>query len=265
MSIKPFLKWAGGKRWIVDKSEFKIPDYSGKYIEPFLGGGAVFFHHKPKHGILSDINPKLIQTYQAIKDDWEKVWTHLKAHQRHHSKEYYYSIRSKKMQTPHTSAAQFLYLNRACYNGLYRENLKGEFNVPIGTKSKILMDNDNFELTSAALKHVKLVCCDFAKTINKAKENDFLFIDPPYTVAHNYNGFVKYNQNIFSWSDQIRLRNSIRNAYEKGVKILLTNADHKSIVDLYEGLGEYNRIERHSIIGGGQRYRRGTTEALIVL
>jgi DNA adenine methylase len=263
LNIKPFLKWAGGKRWIVERDEFKIPQYTGRYIEPFLGGGAVFFHVNPENAILSDLNPRLIETYQAIKDDWQKVWYYLKIHQRKHDKAYYYLTRSSNKTTSHTRAAQFLYLNRACWNGLYRENLKGKFNVPIGTKTKILMDDDCFEEISKRLKNVQLINSDFERVISNAVDGDFLFVDPPYTVAHNFNGFVKYNEKIFSWNDQIRLRDSLFSAKQRGVRLLLTNAHHESVKELYRNGFEYFEIPRRSVISSQNKGRSKTQEALL--
>lgn len=263
MSIKPFLKWAGGKRWIVDRKEFRLPSFNGRYIEPFLGGGAVFFHLKPKKAILSDVNGRLIETYEAIRTDWQNVWSELRRHQYYHCKEYYYQERAKNRRTLHTRAAQFLYLNRACWNGLYRENLQGKFNVPIGTKSKILFESDNFSTVSEYLKDVILSCNDFEQTIDKATINDLVFVDPPYTTAHNFNGFVKYNQTIFSWDDQIRVRNSIARAADRGAKIIVTNAMHQSVVDLYEGISTIVEVPRQTIISGSSKGRKHTAESLI--
>ena len=203
--VQPFLKWAGGKRWFVKNHDDLLPEKFNCYYEPFLGSGAVFFHLEPKEAVLSDANPHLIETYQAIKDDWRQVLHYLKKHQRHHDKDYYYEMRGRNCKTKHTRAAKFIYLNRTCWNGLYRENLKGVFNVPIGTKTAVVLDTDDFEEVSRILQNVDLKYCDFEKTIARAESGDFIFVDPPYTVAHNNNGFVKYNQNIFSWEDQVRL------------------------------------------------------------
>lgn len=265
MKNKPFLKWAGGKRWLVERPEFKIPYYTGSYIEPFVGGGAVFFSHAPDHAIISDANARLIETYRAIQQDWIAVTDNLSNHQKNHSKEYYYETRSKGFENLYERAAQFLYLNRACWNGLYRENLRGEFNVPIGTKSKIIMDGDDFEKISAALQNVIILNEDFSTVIERATLGDLIFVDPPYTVAHNFNGFVKYNQNIFSWNDQIRLRDCLLAAKQRGARILLTNAAHESIRELYVDLSEPVEIVRASVISGNPKSRVKTSELLYVV
>ena len=131
--MKPIIKWAGGKRWLVESEQLELPDFEGRYFEPFLGGGAIFFHLTPRRAILSDANHRLIDTYTAIKNDWQSVFNELKTLQAKHSKEFYYQERNRIRKMPHTKAAQFLYLNRTCWNGLYRENLNGKFNVPKGT------------------------------------------------------------------------------------------------------------------------------------
>ncbi|WP_170421312.1 DNA adenine methylase [Ruegeria arenilitoris] len=262
--MKPFIKWAGGKRWLVDSPQFEIPEFDGRYIEPFLGGGAVFFHLAPDQAILSDVNPKLVNVYNAIRTDWRRVEAELKKMQRLHSKEYYYEERGRERRTDHTKAAQFLYLNRTCWNGLYRENLSGKFNVPIGTKSQVIMPDDNFEEASIALQSAKISACDFEETLQDAGTGDLVFLDPPYTTAHNTNGFVKYNQKIFSWDDQIRLRNCVEAARCRGAKIVMTNANHQTIRELYSDLVTPKIVSRSSVISGNKSSRGQTTEALFL-
>ncbi|MER8574790.1 Dam family site-specific DNA-(adenine-N6)-methyltransferase [Mesorhizobium sp. M1338] len=260
---KPFLKWAGGKRWLADHPLFNIPNYPGRYLEPFLGGGAIYFSHCPANAILSDLNSRLIEVYRAIQSDWSGVWAALQRHQQKHSKDYYYFQRDHNESDPILNASRFLYLNRACWNGLYRENLAGRFNVPIGTKSQIIFENDNFELASSLLSGASIRCCDFEETVDRADNGDFLFVDPPYTVAHNTNGFVKYNEKIFSWDDQLRLKSAIQRAIHRGVYVALTNADHPSIRSLYEGVMESLPIHRASVISGSNKGRVSTSELLM--
>ncbi|NPD16131.1 Dam family site-specific DNA-(adenine-N6)-methyltransferase [Xinfangfangia sp. D13-10-4-6] len=262
--MQPFIKWAGGKRWLASDPSFNFPTFSGRYIEPFLGGGAVFFHLKPKLSIISDVNPRLIEAYRAIRDNWSAVYSELRRMQRLHSKDYYYEERSRRRRTSHTRAAQFIYLNRTCFNGLYRENLRGEFNVPIGTKDSVIFEGEDFSKISDALKLADIRVSDFSDTLSEAREGDFVFADPPYTTAHNLNGFVKYNQKIFSWDDQIRLRDAIYSAVDRGAVVYLTNADHESIHELYKGGGEYRSIGRASVMAGSSHFRTKTTEAFYV-
>jgi len=260
-----FLKWAGGKRWLLSKAGELLPDMNltNRYIEPFLGGGSIFFHLEPKFALLSDLNEDLINTYLVMRDSWQDLFEILQKYHNQHSQDFYYKIRSSKPRTSINKAARFIYLNRTCWNGLYRVNKKGEFNVPIGTKSNVILNNDNFEQLSRLLKTVSLDVCDFEATINKAVENDFIFIDPPYTVKHNLNGFVKYNETIFSWQDQIRLKNSITRAISRGAKVLVTNADHKSIKELYKGCGKMQLLNRASVIAGNSKARGNYSELVI--
>ena len=262
-TIKPFLKWAGGKRWLVDRNDFHLPHYTARYIEPFVGGGAMFFSTLPQSAILSDMNTRLIETYQAIQERVDLVVESLVEHQKLHSKEYYYSIRSQKFANRTDRAAQFLYLNRTCWNGLYRENLRGEFNVPIGTKTKVIDDDEDLMAVSEALKNATLLASDFESTLDLAGPGDLVFADPPYTTAHNFNGFVKYNEKVFAWADQIRLRDAAIRARDRGAKVLITNAHHPSIFELYDGFGTIEEVTRRSVISGKAAGRIQTSECLI--
>ena len=262
--MKPFIKWAGGKRWLLNDPSFGLPEFSGRYIEPFLGGGAIFFHLAPPDAILSDVNERLIATYRSIRDEWRLVQASLAEFQEMHSKKFYYEERCREHSSSHLRAAQFLYLNRTCFNGLYRENLKGQFNVPLGTKSQVTLPDDDFETASKILSCAELRTGDFEAIVAEAVEGDLVFLDPPYTTAHNCNGFVKYNQKIFTWEDQKRLMEAIRGAIQRGARVILTNADHESIQELYIELGAPRVVARPSVISGKVNARRGTTEALFI-
>jgi DNA adenine methylase len=234
-----------------------------KYIEPFLGSGAVFFHLQPKNALLTDKNKELIVTYEAIKRNWKKVYSELEIHQQKHSQKYYYLIRQSKFNSIYKTAARFIYLNRTCWNGLYRVNLKGDFNVPMGTKDKVLFENDNFDSIAELLANISLQNIDFESAIDTAEENDLIFIDPPYTVKHDNNGFIKYNENLFTWNDQVRLASSIIRADKRGVKIFLTNADNKSVKELYEDNFEILTVKRSSIISANSEFRGHCKELII--
>lgn len=263
MTLLPFLKWAGGKRWLVKSHGeiFNIP--FNNYIEPFAGSAAIFFHLLPKTAILSDKNKNLMDVYRAIKKDWRKVDEKLYEHSINHTKNHYYFIRSKIYDDVFSQAAQFLYLNRTCWNGIYRVNQNGVFNVPKGTKDKVIMDTDDFEAVSEHLQSVTLLDGDFEKVISMAMKDDLLFIDPPYTANHNNNGFLKYNERIFSWDDQVRLSSCVIDAKQRGVRIILTNADHESIRELYEKTFDVISITRSSILSGKSQFRGKVTELLV--
>lgn len=257
----PFLKWAGGKRWLVQSGQLQTPSHYERFIEPFFGGGAVFFSLEPQRALLSDVNPELIELYEIVRDEPERLRSILEWHQEKHSPVHYYAIRNRRYRDKAWRAARTLYLNRTCWNGLYRLNRKGEFNVPIGTKTAILIE-ESFAEASALLARATLVCQDFEHTIGEAAKGDFLFVDPPYTARHNLNGFLKYNEKMFSWEDQLRLHRSLLRAGERGASIIVTNADHASLHDLYSAGFTYRSIERQSVLSG-EAYGRGkTTEAV---
>lgn len=262
--LKPFLKWAGGKRWLFESRQFALPKFDGRYIEPFLGGGAVFFENQPANAILSDANNRLIELYIVIRDHLNEFEGLIREHALLHSRQYYYELRAEELATPVRRAAQFFYLNRTCWNGLYRENLRGQFNVPIGTKQTVIFEADDFPAWSKALHRSVLLHRDFEVAIDEAQAGDFIFVDPPYTVRHNMNGFVKYNQNIFAWQDQVRLRDALLRAAERGALFAMTNADHESIRELYAGVGQQRQLNRHSVIAGKAAHRGHSTELLII-
>lgn len=246
--IEPFLKWAGGKRWFVANHSNLLPNKFNRYIEPFLGSGAVFFYLCPQKAVLGDSNPELIETYKAIKDNWRLVFKYLKTHHLKHSKKYYYKIRGTKPRSPASRAARLIYLNRTCWNGLYRVNKKGDFNVPIGTRSSVVRSNDSFEKISERLNSADLCVCDFEELVNIAREGDFLCVDPPYTVRHNNNSFIKYNEKLFSWNDQVRLSKALNRARNRGAIILCTNAYNDCVIDLYKERFYMHSVSRNSNI-----------------
>jgi DNA adenine methylase len=234
-----------------------------RYVEPFLGSGAVFFSLLPASAIVSDSNAELILTYNAVKSDWQAVWAELQSMQRSHSKEFYYATRASQPIDATSRAARFLYLNRTCWNALYRVNTRGEFNVPIGTKTDILAGGD-LSSCAQALSNAELNACDFAVTMQRAGAGDLVYVDPPYTVRHNVNGFLKYNQTLFSWDDQIRLRDEVVAAHQRGAKVVVSNAAHESVKALYEGVGEIRSLERASVIAGKASARRKEQEIVVL-
>jgi DNA adenine methylase len=259
----PFLKWAGGKRWLTHLFDPLVADFGGTYFEPFVGSAAMFFHCRPGRAVLSDRNQALIEAYQAVREDYARVEELLRLHARKHSTNYYYELRSKRCLNRFTRAAQFIYLNRTCWNGLYRVNKQGAFNVPKGTKSSVLLETDDFASVSRVLRDTELLCSDFEAQVDKADRGDVVFVDPPYTVRHKHNGFLKYNEELFSWDDQVRLRNALLRAKARGARILLTNADHESIRSLYKKGFSIQEVGRYSAISGASD-RRGTFPELLI-
>lgn len=261
--ILPFLKWAGGKRWLAETCIELFPTNFNTYFEPFLGGGAMFFRLRPERAVLADLNEELIETYAAIAEDHQQVSKRIRKYHARHSTEHYYALRADSPSERVDIAARFIYLNRTCWNGLYRVNRAGQFNVPVGTKTNVVMDTDDWPTVAAALGKATLYVSDFEAIVDKASEGDLVFADPPYTVKHNNNGFVKYNENIFAWQDQVRLRDALLRAKGRGAHIFCTNADHQSIRDLYKESFSIHSVARSSVIAGKATSRGATSELLI--
>jgi DNA adenine methylase len=260
---EPFLKWPGGKRWLVHQYASLFPLQYSRYFEPFLGGGAVFFHLTPQRALLSDTNRELVNAYECLKKHVHVIEKCLASLQHKHCESLYYRIRATRPTNPIEQAVRFLYLNRTCFNGIYRVNLKGEFNVPIGTKDRVAYPEGYLQGIATCLRSASIRIADFEKTIDKAGADDFVFVDPPYTVMHNNNNFVKYNANLFSWTDQIRLASAVKRAARRGAALMISNADHRSVRELYRDFGTHHRVDRSSILAADMLHRRTTTELVI--
>lgn len=252
-TVKPFLRWAGGKTWFTKHIENYIPQKFNDYYEPFLGGGSVFFYLKSKgiiknKSFLSDSNAELINTYKTLKNNHKELFLILKSHI--DSEDEYYRLRNTEFIDPIEKAAQFLYLNKTSFNGIYRVNRNGKYNVPYGKRNlDLLYDFDHLTNVSNALKNTYLSTQDFKNRCKKINKNDFVFIDPPYTVAHENNGFIQYNQSIFSWNNQIELSKLTIDLDRKGAFFLVTNAYHDCIKEIYT-TGFQKKLSRASTIGG---------------
>ena len=259
---KPFLRWAGGKRWLkkeIDKL-VSINSYEN-YHEPFVGGGAILFHLKPIKAFISDANKDLIETYIAIKENPKNVIEFL--HNFKKDKDSYYLIRSETFVNNFQKAAQFIYLNQMSFNGIYRVNAKGGYNVPYGNREKYEFDYENILLVSVFLQNITIQHCDFQESLNNVGENDLVFLDPPYTIAHNLNGFVQYNQKIFSLEDQYRLTYAIDRIKEIRANYILTNAAHSKVREIFDKENDtILEISRSSVIGGRNSSRGKYSEYL---
>lgn len=257
--FKPILRWAGGKSWLIKHLyNIKKSNYND-YHEPFLGGASTFFYLQPqKNAFLSDLNGDLIETYQIIKDNPIPVINKLKTYQ--NTEDFYYKIRGEIFETPIDRAARFIYLNQTSFNGIYRVNLKGIYNVPFGFRTKQFLNSENLLAAKKALANTTLRQGDFYSIIDNVKEGDLVFLDPPYTVSHNNNGFIKYNEKIFSLDDQKRLSKLIDEIKEKGGLYILTNAAHKTIEEIFEKGDQKITLNRASLIGGLNSKRGQTSE-----
>lgn len=223
----------------------------------------MFFALRPVDALLSDLNSDLINCYRAIRDAPTEIGERLAEHHRLHDKDHYYRTRAAKPDNLVEQAAWFIYLNRTCWNGLYRVNRKNEFNVPIGTKTNVVLPNDDFVGASRILSDIEILHQDFEATLDVAGDGDFVFVDPPYTVKHNLNGFIKYNDKIFSWADQIRLRDAVVRATARGAQVLVTNANHASISEIYEGVGRHQVVARASVLAASAMHRSQIEELVI--
>lgn len=258
---KPFLRWAGGKRWLLKYLSAINNIEIRTYYEPFLGGGSVFFSlQNVKHSVLSDLNPDLVNAYQALKNDAALVIKRLKTFE--NNENFYYKLREMSYKNIYDEAARFIFLNKTCFNGIYRVNRSGKFNVPYGFRRKDmdLIDESNLFAVGKRLQHASIKCQDFEKTLNRIKPGDFVFLDPPYTVAHENNGFVQYNQKIFSLDDQFRLAEYIKQIKKVGAYYVLTNAKHKAILDIYKAIEKPTVFTRCSRVGGAGARREGFNE-----
>jgi len=260
---RPFLKWAGGKGQLLAQYQQHFPaDYS-TYYEAFLGGGAVFFALQPSRAVLTDVNPALVNVYRCIQSDVEAVIDLLANYQQRHNQEHYYQIRSTVGKTEIEQAARFIYLNRTCFNGLYRENSKGEFNVPIGRyKNPRICYPDLLRSASAALRSVQLAVRSFEAVLESATAQDFVYFDPPYYPISQTSRFTAYSRFAFTEQSQIQLRDAFAALAKRGVHVMLSNSDCEFIRDLYAGF-HIHTIAASRAINCNAKRRGKITELLI--
>jgi DNA adenine methylase len=261
-NARPFLRWAGSKRRLLKHLIPFIPPSWNKYYEPFLGGGSLFFFLGPAKAEISDASAALIETYRGVRRDPEAVLELLNPLRP--DKVTFDLMRSRPARSASEAAAKFIFLNKACWNGLYRVNSKGIFNVPYGwPRSDFLIDEVNFLRCAEQLRKrsISIRHQDFEKIDERVAQGDFVFLDPPYITSHNMNGFADWNESLFSWRDQIRLASMARRMVKRGANVLVTNADHIEIRELYNGFAQ-TTFERSSTLAGDLKYRKTTSEAI---
>ncbi len=286
-SARPFIKWAGGKSRLIDQYKPFLPADFDRYHEPFLGGGALFFYLAPqliaqgKKAYLSDLNPELVNVYRCVRDHVEALIAQLAEHQRLHSEAHYYTVRSlpyapdaPPLETdPVGRAARLIYLNKTCYNGLYRENAKGHFNVPIGRyKNPKICAPDLLRPASAALQIADISIRPFTAMLDFAEchapeerlcHRDFVYFDPPYHPLSDTSKFTAYSRYQFAAAHQIELKNLVTKLSEQKVSILASNSDCSFIRELYDGF-EIKTITAARSINSKASKRGKITEVLIV-
>ncbi len=237
----PVVKWAGGKTRLLSEIEARRPASFRRYFEPFVGGGAVFFHLAPKHSVIADLNPDLMNVYRCVAWHVEGVIRRLRTHRDNHDQDYYYSIRERfnrrtGAQSDVDRAAMFIYMNKTCYNGLYRVNRKGEYNVPMGRYVQpSIYDPKGLRAASDLLQRADLRTCNFVETLEDAGSGDFVYLDPPYTPLSNTADFTSYTADGFTADDQRRLASLFRQLSNRGCRVMLSNHDTSFIRELYDG------------------------------
>ena len=264
-SVQPFLKWPGGKRWLVPALVKIIEEYDYvTYREPFLGGGALFFALRPHRSVLSDINSDLINTYRQVKNRASALLEQLRPLPINQGT--YDGLRECCPKSPLQRAVRFLYLNRTAFGGMYRLNQQGKFNVPFGGGERTtapLWEYDLLTSSARALRGAKLLTVDFESALSDAKKGDLVYCDPTYTVAHNNNGFIRYNERNFSWEDQKRLSRSCHSAAARGALVIVSNAYHREVFDLF-GPPRHIAVARTSRLRPDVTHRRSVDEYLFV-
>lgn len=277
-NMRPFLKWAGGKRQLLPYIKEYINEdvlADATFYEPFIGGGSLFFHLEHGNSIINDFNEEIINCYKVIKKSPNKLIKQLKIHEQNHSKEYFYQIRSLdrngalEQMSDVEKAARTIYLNRTCYNGLYRVNRAGQFNTPMGRYvNPMICDEENILEISRFLKKNKIIirCCDFSKAVKDAKSGDWIYFDPPYDYEES--GFVSYVKEGFSHEDLKRLKVTCDELIAKGCQILLSNNDTQFVRDTfnsdnYEIIYTTKTIKANRNINSNVSKRKKVDEVLI--
>ena len=251
-----FIRWAGGKSWLVPYVKELIDGLDfNNYHEPFMGSASVFFSiDVPQRSFLSDLNNELVVAFCAVRDNPQRIINYLKEYRT--DEEGYYLIRESMPRGKYQRAARFIYLNTYSFNGLYRVNRQGKFNVPYGKRGNYIINYERLLEASKRLKNVVVKCQDFDKSKSTIHQGDLVFLDPPYTVSKKANSlFISYNSKLFSLGDQYRLAELVDYIIAQKAYYILTNAAHEKILEIFQGKGRVILRERSSVIGGREAYR----------
>ena len=271
MTSKPFIKWAGGKYTLANTLKAYLPsDFSNRdYFEPMIGGGGMFFNLQPHNAYLSDINPKLILTYKCIKADVESIINHLKIHEQNHhiNEDYYYEKRTefnRGLDSRYEIAALFIYLNKTCFNGLYRENSKGEFNVPKGRTSSgkvTICDKDKLRNCSNMFKKIEFGCHSYQDILPKLDSESFIYLDPPYLPV-NSASFTKYAKDDFTEQMHYDLKEFCDKLMDMGAKFMMSNSGTPKTKEIYNGYNMKQVLVGRSV-GSKSSSRKKVSELII--
>lgn len=262
-TMTPFVKWAGGKRQMLEQLKNRMPEEYGSYYEPFVGGGALVLALTPGRAFINDINQELIHTYQEIRDHLDAILVLLSSmDQVTCTKEFYYEMRGRYNEKRKLSdydtemAALFIYLNKHCFNGLYRVNTRGQFNVPWNQKQSVRsMDMENIKQISAYLKSVTITCQDFEAALKDVRQGDFVYFDSPYAPL-NPSSFDSYTKEGFTEAEHRRLAGLFGELTKKGVRCMLTNHNTELIRELYDGFF-IEEIDVRRAINSDPKKRKG--------
>ncbi len=263
----PIVKWVGGKRQLMFELLKNMPKSYNRYFEPFIGGGALFFELQPQNGYISDMNKELITLYTVVRDDVYELIDDLNKHKV--SKEYFLKIRNLDRTEKYNSlsdvkiASRFIYLNRTCFNGMYRVNSQGQFNVPFGNyKNPRIVDAENLINCSKLLKNTEIYCADFSEILNKVQKGDFVYFDPPYVPLNETSSFTSYTKDGFDLDMQFKLRDVCDELDNKGVMFMLSNSDTKLVNELYSNY-EIKKVFASRAINANPNGRGKITEVLV--
>lgn len=263
----PIVKWVGGKRQLMFELLKNMPENYNRYFEPFIGGGALFFELQPQNGYISDMNEELINLYSVVRDDVYNLIDDLNKHKV--SKEYFLKIRNLDRTEKYNKlsdiqkASRFIYLNRTCFNGLYRVNSQGQFNVPFGNyKNPKIVDAENLINCSKLLKNTEICCADFSGILNKVQKGDFVYFDPPYVPLNETSSFTSYTKDGFDIDMQFKLRDVCDELDNKGVMFMLSNSDTKLVNELYSNY-EIKKVFASRAINANGNGRGKITEVLV--
>ena len=273
MNLSPVVKWAGGKRQILDKIKIFLPKEFNTYYEPFVGGGAVLFELTPTNAVINDVNQELLAIYKCLQDEdlFKLMVNELDIHENKHSDEYYYEVRSWdrkprfELEPLWKRAARAIYLNKSCFNGLYRVNASGYFNVPSAKKEKVkTYDPENIERLHNyfSKENIVILSGDFVEACRTARSGDFVYFDPPYDVLEDKQSFTAYSKFDFNKEDQIRLAECFKELTKKGVKCMLSNHNTPFINELYKDFNIHVITARRNINSKGTG--RGAVEEVII-
>ena len=270
-NLQPFTKWTGGKRQLLGELRSYMPETYGRYFEPFVGGGALFFDLAPEKAVINDFNEELINAYRQIKNNPAELINLLIKHKENNSKDYYLALRSAdrdgriSRMTGVERAARILYMLRVDFNGLYRVNSKNQFNVPYGRyKNPKIVDVDLLYQISEYLNEndVEILQTDFAEAVKDAQTGDFVYFDPPYIPLNETSSFTSYTHEGFSYEEQIRLRNTFKELTERGVYAMLSNSSSPLVEELYKDFNIYFVEAQRT--NGAKSSSRGKISEIIV-